>query len=255
MYLPEEWLTPAPRAQAQIPATVRFAPKWQLALTLLRQVRAAGFTLTAVVGDAEFGDNATLRRTLHRAQLPYALGVSSDLKVFLGTPRARIAAAAGRQRASAHAPAVAARHPDRRSPRLGGPADASPVAAGVVAQWHEPPVARPLLCGPGHARPRLARASARARGLAAVRTRPGGHTASTKYYLVDLPSTASLRAARAARASALGDRAAIPGTQRRNRARPLRRPQPARVATTRRLDRASRTAFSRSNAADAVRRI
>ena len=39
-----------------------------------------------MVGDAEFGDNATLRRTLHRAKLPYALGVSSDLKVFLGTP-------------------------------------------------------------------------------------------------------------------------------------------------------------------------
>ncbi len=54
---------------------------------MLRQVRAARITVTAVVGDAEFGDNATLRRTLHRARLPYAVGVSSDLKVFLGTPR------------------------------------------------------------------------------------------------------------------------------------------------------------------------
>jgi SRSO17 transposase len=86
LYLPEEWLTPCQRTRAQIPAAVRFAPKWQLALTLFRQVRAAGFTVTAVVGDAEFGDNATLRRTLHRAKLPYALGVSSDLTVFLGTP-------------------------------------------------------------------------------------------------------------------------------------------------------------------------
>ena len=68
------------------PRRCAFEPKWRLALTLLRQVRAAGFTVTAVVGDAEFGDNATLRRTLHRAKLPYALGVSSDLKVFLGTP-------------------------------------------------------------------------------------------------------------------------------------------------------------------------
>jgi len=86
LYLPDAWLTPRQRARAQIPATVQFAPKWQLALTLLRQVRAAGFTVTAVAADAEFGDNATLRRTLHRAKLPYALGVSSDLKVFLGTP-------------------------------------------------------------------------------------------------------------------------------------------------------------------------
>jgi SRSO17 transposase len=86
LYLPEAWLTARQRARARIPAAVQFAPKWQLVLTLLRQVRAAGFTLTAVVGDAEFGDNATLRRTLHRAGLPYALGVSSDLRVFVGTP-------------------------------------------------------------------------------------------------------------------------------------------------------------------------
>jgi SRSO17 transposase len=86
LYLPEEWLTSQQRARARIPAAARFAPKWQLALTLLRQARAAGFTVTAVLGDAEFGDNATLRRTLHRATLPYALGVSSDLTVFLGTP-------------------------------------------------------------------------------------------------------------------------------------------------------------------------
>ena len=31
--------------------------------------------ITAVLGDAGFGDNATLRRTLHRLKLPYALGI------------------------------------------------------------------------------------------------------------------------------------------------------------------------------------
>ena len=86
LYVPEAWLTPEQRRRARIPPTVRFQEKWRLAVTLLQQVRASGFTVTAVVADAEFGDNATLRRTLHRAQLPYALGVSSDVKVFLGTP-------------------------------------------------------------------------------------------------------------------------------------------------------------------------
>jgi SRSO17 transposase len=86
LYLPDAWLTPDQRHRARIPASVRFQEKWRLALTLVRQVRASGITVTAVLGDAEFGDNATLRRALHRAQLPYALGVSSDLKVFLGTP-------------------------------------------------------------------------------------------------------------------------------------------------------------------------
>jgi SRSO17 transposase len=85
LYLPEAWLTPAQRQRARIPATVRFQGKWRLALTLLRQVRTSGIRVTAVLGDAEFGDNATLRRALHRAKLPYALGVSSTLTVFKGT--------------------------------------------------------------------------------------------------------------------------------------------------------------------------
>jgi len=61
LYLPEAWLTPPQRTRAQIPETVRFRTKWQLALTLVRQVRASGVTVTAVLGDAEFGDSATLR--------------------------------------------------------------------------------------------------------------------------------------------------------------------------------------------------
>jgi SRSO17 transposase len=76
--LPEEWLRAEARQRARIPDTVRFQEKWRLALALLRQIRAAGFAVTAVLGDAEFGDNATLRRTLHRLQLPYALGMFVD---------------------------------------------------------------------------------------------------------------------------------------------------------------------------------
>ena len=92
LYLPTAWLTPEARRRAHIPASVRFQEKWRLALTLLRQVRASGFELTAVVGDAEFGDNATLRRALHRWQLPYALGISATVTVFRGTPRVAVPA-------------------------------------------------------------------------------------------------------------------------------------------------------------------
>jgi SRSO17 transposase len=60
-----------------------------LALALVRQVRASGVQVTAVLGDAEFGDNGTLRQYLHRAKLPYALGISSHLTVFReGDPNA-----------------------------------------------------------------------------------------------------------------------------------------------------------------------
>jgi SRSO17 transposase len=91
LYLPQAWTTdPARRATARIPLAVRFQEKWRLALTLLRQTRAAGMTLTAVVADAEYGDNSTVRQTLHRLQLAYALGVSPTLTMFRGTPRLRI---------------------------------------------------------------------------------------------------------------------------------------------------------------------
>jgi SRSO17 transposase len=87
LYLPEAWLTPEQRQRARIPTGVAFREKWRQALTLLRQVRAAGFTITAVLGDAEFGDVTALRATLHRLQLPYALGISSNLVVFVRRPR------------------------------------------------------------------------------------------------------------------------------------------------------------------------
>ena len=90
LYLPEGGLTPEARQRAKIPAAIPFQEKWRLALTLLRQVRAAGFRIAAVLGDAEFGDNATLRRTLHRLKLPYALGISSTLTVFRGRPRVAV---------------------------------------------------------------------------------------------------------------------------------------------------------------------
>jgi SRSO17 transposase len=87
LYLPQAWLTPDHRLRARVPAHVTFQEKWRQALTLLRQVRAAGFTITAVVGDAEFGDVTALRATLHRLHLPYALGISSNLVVFMHRPR------------------------------------------------------------------------------------------------------------------------------------------------------------------------
>jgi len=72
LYLPEEWLTDAARQRARVPAALRFQEKWRQALTLLRQVRASGFTVTGVLADAEFGDNSLFRAMLHRLRLPSA---------------------------------------------------------------------------------------------------------------------------------------------------------------------------------------
>jgi SRSO17 transposase len=171
---------------------VRFQEKWRLALTRLRQVRAAGIDVTAVVGDAEFGDNATLRRTLHRAHLPYALGVSSDLKVFLGTPLASVPPSGPRGRPRTQlvlAPGVA-------SITAQAWAAAQPARAWRLVSWRN-----------GTNRPWRARFLAQRvtpahewrdrRHLAAevwlLGERDVGPTPRTKYYLVHLPVTASLR--------------------------------------------------------------
>lgn len=87
LYLPDAWLTSEARTQARVPPSVRFQEKWRLALRLLRQARASGLTLTAVLADAEFGDVTAFRAALHRLRLPYAVGISSQLTVFATRPR------------------------------------------------------------------------------------------------------------------------------------------------------------------------
>jgi SRSO17 transposase len=193
LYLPEEWLTASQRLRARIPAAVRFQPKWELALTLLRQVRAAGITVTAVLGDAEFGDSATVRRTLHRARLPYALGVSSTLKVFLGTPtlvRPTPVPGKGRPRSRPQLPV------DVQGVEARTWATAQPARAWRLVSWRNGtnPPWRARFCAvrvsPTH--------DWRERRLAPevwlLCERGVGAEGRAKYYLVNLPETASLRA-------------------------------------------------------------
>ena len=192
LYLPEEWLTPDQRRRARIPATVRFQEKWRLAVTLLQQVRASGLTLTAVVADAEFGNNATFRRMLHRAQLPYALGVASDVKVFLGTPVVQVP--------------TDPPHTGRPRTRPQLPPNTQAIEARVWAAAHGAPPWRRVSWRTG-TNPRW-RAD-----FCAIRVTPAhdwrerrlapevwllcerdlGTEPRTKYYLVNLPPTASLK--------------------------------------------------------------
>jgi SRSO17 transposase len=98
LYLPQEWTRDRARcARVHVPPDVRFQEKWRLALTLLRRARAAGLTVTAVLADAAYGDVTVFREALHRLHLPYALGISSHLTVFVGTPPVAVPAAATRR--------------------------------------------------------------------------------------------------------------------------------------------------------------
>jgi SRSO17 transposase len=98
LYLPKEWTRDRRRCErVSVPGTVRFQEKWRLALTLLRRARAAGLTFSAVLADAAYGDVTIFREALHRLNLPYALGISSHLTAFVGTPRTIAPTAATRR--------------------------------------------------------------------------------------------------------------------------------------------------------------
>lgn len=189
LYLPEEWVTDAARAQARIPASVGFQEKWRQALTLLRQVRASGFTVTAVLADAEFGDNGVLRAMLHRLRLPYAVGISSHLTVFCGTPRLRW-------------PRTFRHGRPRKHPELAAGVHAVSVADVAASHtrwrrvsWRNRREARrwTVQCAATRVTPAN---EWRHRRLAPevwlVCERDVGQTPRTKYYFVNLPATASL---------------------------------------------------------------
>lgn len=193
LYLPKPWLTPGQRIRGRIPPTIRFQEKWRQALTLLRQVRASGITVTGVVADAEFGDCTTLRRTLHRCGLPYALGLSSTVKVFPGTPLLQAPAAPsgfGRPRSR---PVLA---PGVTAITVREVASQAPPRAWRVVSWrngtHAPWRARYWARRVTPAHDWRDRRVAPAVWLLCQRDL--GATPETKYYLVHLPQTASLKA-------------------------------------------------------------
>jgi len=193
LYLPAAWLTAEARQRTRIPSTVRFQEKWRLALSLLRQARAAGLELTAVLADAEFGDVTTFRAALHRLHLPYALGISSHLTVFPRRPRV----VAPEQR------------PGRGRPRtrLRMVKPVVPVAVRALIKQQPPSAWRRVSWRNGTPPTRTAR-------VTAVRVTPAhdwrrgrlapeiwllgeeeaGATTRLKYYFVHLPATAPLRA-------------------------------------------------------------
>ena len=79
LYLPTSWTgDPARCAAAGIPPTVRFREKWRIALAQVRTVLQAGFTLTGVVVDADYGTNAAFRAGLERLGLAYGVATRGE---------------------------------------------------------------------------------------------------------------------------------------------------------------------------------
>jgi SRSO17 transposase len=82
LYLPKEWAQDADRRErAGIPRSVRFREKWRIALTHIRQVRAAGLQIDAILADAAYGNVHAFRTAIDRMGLRYAVGVAMRLAV------------------------------------------------------------------------------------------------------------------------------------------------------------------------------
>jgi len=193
LYLPETWLTQAQRDRARIPAHIRFQEKWRQALTLLQQVRASRIEVTAVAADAEFGDCTAFRHALHQLRLAYAVGISSSLTVFHGTPRVEMPPAQPGRGAPRTRPVLAS---GLASVAVRDVASQAPTRAWRTVSWrhgtNRPWKARFWTCRVTPAHDWRQRRVAPEVWLLCQRDL--GPTPETKYYLVNLPITASLTA-------------------------------------------------------------
>ena len=184
LYLPESWLTRARRQQAHIPARVRFQEKWRLALTVVDRVRRAGIAIELVAADAGYGDTLEFRTGLEQRALPYMVGVSGQLAVWIGRPPAPLAPSTrGVPAASIGATSIttwAATQPARTWRRISW-------RNGTHKPWHARFLAvrvTPVVLWRQH-RP--------LRELWLLAERPVGATHSFKYYVSNLPVTTQLR--------------------------------------------------------------
>lgn len=192
LYLPESWASDSGRCdRAHVPKTVRFRKKWQIALHLLQQVRASGIKITGVLSDSGYGDATSFRRALHRLKLPYGLGISETLTVFLDPPQLQLPRPVKGPRL---------RYPRAKLGATAPPVTVKAVAEGLPAEaWH--PVtwqngdhpARGALCAAIRTTP--AHDWKQGRLLPEVWLlieRPDDRPGVTKYYFVNLPRRTGL---------------------------------------------------------------
>jgi SRSO17 transposase len=88
LYVPQGWMADPERcARAGIPETLRFREKWRMAVSQIRRALKAGFGITAVVADADYGSIAAFRRQLEQLGLRYAVAIRGCLTVWIAGAR------------------------------------------------------------------------------------------------------------------------------------------------------------------------
>jgi len=83
LYLPKQWAEDEERrGKAGVPAKVRFAPKWRIALDLIDELIEEGIETKPVIADAGYGDTTAFRQELEARGLRYGVGVKGQTKVW-----------------------------------------------------------------------------------------------------------------------------------------------------------------------------
>jgi len=90
LYVPEEWANdPARRREAQIPDSVQFKTKVDLALEQIERAVAAKVPGNIVLADAAYGRSSKYRDTVRLLGFDYAVGVDATTKVAVLGPGGR----------------------------------------------------------------------------------------------------------------------------------------------------------------------
>ena len=88
LYLPQSWMADPDRcARVGIPEGIRFREKWRIALRQIRRAVKAGFLITAVVADADYGSTAGFRRGLEQLGLRYGVAIRGCVSVWIAGAR------------------------------------------------------------------------------------------------------------------------------------------------------------------------
>ena len=86
LYLPNSWASDAKRrAKARVPDSLRYEPKWQIALNELDRVTQNGVRFGTVLADAGYGCCAEFRQGLSERGLRWAVGILSTQSMYSAT--------------------------------------------------------------------------------------------------------------------------------------------------------------------------
>jgi SRSO17 transposase len=193
LYLPESWASDrARREKARIPDDIVFRPKWRIALDEIDRLLEHRVQFGDVLADAGYGSCGEFRAELTKRELLWTVGVPSSQTAYP---------------ASVQVGPPTRKTPSGRTPKRGTPTEQSRSVAKLIEELG-PSALRSVTWRKGTKGPLAGRfAMIRVRPADGPRTHPNNYhlpgdevwliaefrTDETKYYLSNLPATASFR--------------------------------------------------------------